>query len=468
MLALKEKKKKWTPRPDLGYQGLVTDDQIKYFSLKKVVRVIANRWLILLCAGISVLLVCSLYFYFQNDREATVVLSLNYEQSTQGLTPNDTRFSISEVRSEAVAQRAIQYAGLEGLVQPEDLIDCIEVGTYTNRGYDYDDAYIATSFYITIVDGYEKQTSGVCPPSEMLKLVMKAYKDIFFTKYAGNVVIFSQDEIDYDSMEYLNITAYLEKRLNQINTFLSNLVNEDVAFVSAESGLTFQQLQEIRQNISSISYEDFKAYVWENGLAKNPTLTIEILNYRNSMLEKDYQQALDEHEIRVSIIDEYQNAMIDSVLIPTYDNMGEYYMARTKTGIDELANEAEGYLQQANDYQVQIDQNLDMIEQIQAGTGQGERERADEMIQSLDAQIEELEDMAVELSQEYQNELTHSYLTLQYMGLGILNKLNVRVGMGLAAIVCLALLGGFYVEMDRLERKGRSQDSANQNANKQG
>ena len=457
MLGLKEKKRKRLARPDPGNQGLVTDEEIKYFSLKKIMRVIANQWFVLLCAGISVLLVCSLYFYFQNDREATVVLSLNYEQSTQGLTPNDTRFSISEVRSEAVAQRAIQYAGLEGQIDPEDLIDCIEVGTYTNRGYDYDDAYIATSFYITVVDGYEKNTKGACPPGEMLKLVMKAYKDVFFSSYVSDEIIFTMEEVDYTDMEYLNITAYLEKRLNQVNTFLSKLVNEDIAFASEETGMTFQKLQEIRDNIHDVTYQDFKAYVWENGLAKDPTLTIETLNYQNSNLQKDYKRAMDEHDIRVTIIEEYQNKMIDSVLIPTYDDKGEYYMARTKTGIDELANEAEGYLQEANSYQVQMDQNQDMIQNIQAGSAQGKQERAEEMIQSLDTQISNLEDMAVELNQEYQNEMTHNYLTLQYVGQGILNKLNFRVGIILAAAVCAVLLSGFYVENNRLEEKRKNQ-----------
>lgn len=464
MLRLKEKKQDRQDRTSGGYQGLITDEEIKYFSLKKIMRVIRTKWLILLLTGISVLLVCSLYFYFQNDREATVVMSLNYEQSTQGLTPNGIRFSISEVRSEAVAERAIEYAGLEGQIQPQDLIDCIRVGTYTNRGYHYDDAYIATSFYITVVDGYEEKAPGACPPSEMLKLVMKAYKDEFFSNYTSNVVIFPQESVDYDDMEYLDIVSYLGKRLSQVGTFLSNLVNEDIAFVSEKSGLTFQKLQEIRDNIDSISYQDFKAYVWENGLAKDPVLTIETLYYENSTLKKDYQEALDEYEIRSSIINEYQNEMIDSVLIPTYDDMGEYYMARTKTGIDELAKEAEGYLSEANDYQVQIDQNLDMIQQIQAGTAQGKQERADQMIQSLDAQIQDLEEQSEELRTEYQNELTHNYLTLQYVGPGILNKLNVRVGVVLAAAVCLALLGGFYVENNRMEWTGKSNDNADQSS----
>ena len=163
--------------------------------------------------------------------------------------------------------------------------------------------------------------------------------------------------------------------------------------------------------------------MWENGLAKDPTLTIETLNYQNSNLQKDYKRAMDEHDIRVTIIEEYQNKMIDSVLIPTYDDKGEYYMARTKTGIDELANEAEGYLQEANSYQVQMDQNQDMIQNIQAGSAQGKQERAEEMIQSLDT----------------------------------LNKLNFRVGIILAAAVCAVLLSGFYVENNRLEEKRKNQ-----------
>ena len=427
------------------------DEDGKFFSFRKLMQVFIRRWFILFLVGLSVVLVCGLYFFFQNDQEATAVLSLNYEQSTQGLTPNGARFSISELRSEQVAQRAIEYAGLDGYIDPQDLIDCIQIGTYTDRGYYYDDTYIATSFYITLRSGYESSGAN-CPPEEMLKLVIKAYKDVFFSNYTGNILVTTQEDADYASMEYLDILAYFNKRITQISNYLSSITEEDIAFASQENGLTFMQLQEVLGNIESISYADLHAYIWEKGLAKDSAMTIETLRYENSNLAKSYQEAIDEHDIRVTIVDEYQNQMTDSVLIPSYDDMGEYYMARTKTGIDQLAKDAESYLLQANEYQVQIDQNLDMIANIQAGHTQADQDRADQMIQFLDSELDALEDQAVDLNKEYQNDLTHNYLTFQYVSSGILSKLNVKAGIPLAAVVCLVLLLCFYSESRREDR----------------
>ena len=437
------------------------EEDIKFFSIKKLIQVLVSRWLILLLAVVTVFFDCCLYFYFQNDREAVAVLSLNYEQSTKGLTPNNTRFSISGVRSEKVAELAIQYAGVEGLVEPDDLIDHISVGTYTNRGYYDEDAYIATSFYIHLSSGYGLDGGdGGCVPSEMLKMVVKAYKDVFFGSYTRNSVAFEDEAADYGAMEYLDIVSYISLRLDRVGTFLSERVNEGVAFSSSETGQTFQNLQEILNNIRDLSYEQFKAYVWENGLTKNDVLTVATLEYKNENLQKQYDQAMDEYQIRTDIIEEYENAMIDSVLIPTYDDLGEYYMARTKTGIDELANEAEDYLQQAKEYQVQIDQNIDIIANIQADNGQASAARADQMIQSLDDQIGELEELATNLNWEYQNELTHNYVSFQYPNAGLLSKLNVKVGLVLAGVAGLVVLAAFYLENRRRELPGRSAGEA--------
>lgn len=425
-----------------------SEEDVKYFSVKKILQVLLSKWLVLTCAGLSVLLASSLYFYFQNDSEAGVVLSLNYEQSTKGQNPNDTRFSISEIRSEPVVTKAIEYAGMEGIIDPALLTECISVSTYTNRGYNYEESYIATSFYISLNGEYWELAgrNRNCPPSQMIKLLIQAYKDVFFEKYTSHAEIFGGVSIDYEEMEYIDIVSYFNLQLDRIETFLQELINEDIAFTSAEKGLTFQQLMEMLNNITDISYADLKSYVWENGLAKDPVLTVNTLKYQNWNLEKKYYAAMDEHDIRTKIIEEYQRTMIDSVLIPSYDDKGEYYMARTKTGVDELAKEAEAYLSEANEYRTEIDENTDMLTKIEAAAGTGSTARAQRMIDSLDQQIQELEQLSVEMKQEYQNQLTHNYISYQTINPGVLRKLNVKAGIALAMLVCFILLAAFYRE----------------------
>lgn len=46
----------------------------------------------------------------------------------------------------------------------------------------------------------------------------------------------------------------------------------------------------------------------------------------------------------------YAEEMTRVVLVPTWDDAAEFYMGRTKVGIDELSVEAESYSKQSEEY----------------------------------------------------------------------------------------------------------------------
>lgn len=417
---------------------------------QRLLQVLHERRWILLCAMAAVLLASSVLFYCRSNRMAGAILSLNYEESTEGLTPSGSRFSASEIRSEEVMTRAIEYAGLTGQVDPYDLSQCVGVDTYFNRDLSAEEEgnYIATSYYITLADRIRMPVAT----DQMLKLILKAYKDVFFEKYADTSTVFPQTDVDYSSMEYMDIVAYLELRLSKIQYFLDKQISDNREFTSASTGLTFKQLQEMQSNLASLPYAQLEAYVWEHGIARDATMSIQTLQYKNSQLSQNHEQYMDEYEIRVSTIDAYQNSMIDSVLIPTYDASNEYYMARTKIGIDDLALEAENYLSQAKEVQTSIDNNQDMITKIEAGATAEQRATADQMITSLDAQISELEGLVTQVNREYLNTQTHNYLTIQFLYIGLVRTLNLPVGLVLALLTGLVLLIGFYLDSTRHPR----------------
>ena len=207
----------------------------------------------------------------------------------------------------------------------------------------------------------------------------------------------------------------------------------------------FENRREIRINGSKI--------------AKNADLSIQTLEYKNKLLRQSYEEYMDEYQIRTDTIDAYQNSMIDSVLIPTYDNNHEYYMSRTKIGIDDLALEAENYLEQAKGTQVSIDRNLDMIDKIELGSTDAQRATADAMIESLDAEIAELEALVTQVNREYLNAQTHNYLSVQFLYSGIVDKVNLKFGIVLGVAVGAVLLLGFYLDTYRAPRKPRRKPS---------
>ena len=211
----------------------------------------------------------------------------------------------------------------------------------------------------------------------------------------------------------------------------------------------------MQNNLTELPYAQLSAYVWEHGIAKNADLSIQTLEYKNKLLRQYYEEYMDEYQIRTDTIDAYQNSMIDSVLIPTYDNNHEYYMSRTKIGIDDLALEAENYLEQAKGTQVSIDRNLDMIDKIELGSTDAQRATADAMIESLDAEIAELEALVTQVNREYLNAQTHNYLSVQFLYSGIVDKVNLKFGIVLGVAVGAVLLLGFYLDTYRAPRKPR-------------
>ena len=91
--------------------------------------------------------------YSKNLHTARTVLSLDYEEASQGLAPNRTRFNIYEIRSPEVMERLIEYAGLEGEITPDELSRCVSVKATHNKNISSSVNYISTSFIISFTGG---------------------------------------------------------------------------------------------------------------------------------------------------------------------------------------------------------------------------------------------------------------------------------------------------------------------------
>ena len=72
--------------------------------------------------------------------------------------------------------------------------------------------------------------------------------------------------------------------------------------------------------------------------------------------------------IYMTILDNYNNKMVSSVLIPTYDNDGAFYMSRTKIGIDDLALQANDLLSSAVEAQKSIATNNSKVTALEQST----------------------------------------------------------------------------------------------------
>lgn len=96
-------------------------------------------------------------------------------------------------------------------------------------------------------------------------------------------------------------------------------------------------------------------------MAKNNARCIDDLNELNRTLRWGEMSDSQKSDIFMDILDNYNNKMVSSVLIPTYDSDGSFYMSRTKVGIDDLALRANELLSSAVDAQKTITTNNSKI-----------------------------------------------------------------------------------------------------------
>ncbi len=112
----------------VSFDGSQNGESGGKLRFRKIVSVYLGK-----CRRRSAFLLLLLIAFFIGDlaivrpRTATVTMSLNYTQASDGLTPNSTRFNMYELKTEPVLQRVISYAGLEGLVTTDTLAECISV-----------------------------------------------------------------------------------------------------------------------------------------------------------------------------------------------------------------------------------------------------------------------------------------------------------------------------------------------------
>ena len=100
-----------------------------------------------------------------------------------------------------------------------------------------------------------------------------------------------------------------------------------------------------------------KGDIIENGIASDRTELIRMLDYKMRMdsLMQDKMMAAYEEDIKG--IQMYDTAMSAIVMIPTQDQSMQFYMSRTKTGMDNMAIHADGQLLGATERMEKIEYN---------------------------------------------------------------------------------------------------------------
>jgi len=206
---------------------------------------------------------------------ATATIEFTFEGAADGIGPNGTMFSVSDISSGDVLAEALKACGLDDTYTVEQLQQCLVVrGVYPANMVEQVKSYIslldtssnheasindyhATTYTIELYDDFDNSISRE-QLEKLLKAIVSTYKENFATVYANGLkkVDLTAALADYDYLQqadiidtyfstmaayaqemYVRRPAFLHegKGFNDITVRLNNLIGSDLVRIKAES-----------------------------------------------------------------------------------------------------------------------------------------------------------------------------------------------------------------------------------------
>ncbi len=407
---------------------------------------------VLMCVFVFISLIVT---YTGSFNKKSVVLSLNYEEASKGQNPNLTRYNVYELKSDRVMERVISNAGLQDVLTPTELSEHIDIAENSSgKTIDPNDSstyYISTSYTVSYRMNREiKNISG----DDMMTLICKSYNDMFHEEYVGTKSVLKYDLGDIDGKEYIEIAKLFTNKSDQMLRYIQQRIEENATYRSDITGQSFQTIKKMIQNVQNYSIKKYSAFVLESGISRNKDHYIRTLNYKNDMLNIKYQKFMIDYNVRKQQVQDYDSAMIGTVMVPSINEKQEYYMSRTNTGTDYLTKEADYSLSQGNAVDRDIIDNNDIIAKVNASTADEESyKKADELIKTVDEELKQVANTADTTDKEYIKHTTKDYLTFtEYTGSG--NKMFIlETVIGTAVVFFIILCAVYYVIDGYIRRK---------------
>ena len=430
---------KWRPAFSSVHDFL---NSILSFRLLFEVFVQKVRWLF------AVGVVCTLVFMFVlttvKSFGASTTMSLNYEESVTGKTPNGARFSESEFLTQEYLEAILQATGLQDDLTTADLADCISISPTTSRIVTKeDDYYISSSYYLSVKLPWTLW--GKITVQDFLDEICRVYLKRFTADYRVNATSLDIDD-DYSDMDYEEIGSYFSMMIDRVNNYLTVRNDQDGSYLSA-SGQSYSAIKKQVQNLNGYTLREYQSYIWEKGVAKDNSRCIDDLNELNRTLRWDEMSDSQKSAIYMTILDNYNNKMVSSVLIPTYDNDGAFYMSRTKIGIDDLALQANGLLSSAVEAQKSIATNNSKVTALEQPTESHEVQMAQAMVDNITRQLADIVSATRELDADCYAQRIRSYLVFSEPQRSFMQRYNVKRSVMLAALVCVVCYLGAVVQV---------------------
>jgi len=346
-----------------------------------------------------------------------MLMVFSYEEAARGQNPNATRFNESEILSDRVLEKVVRRGALE--ITPDQLAECLAMSTPLDE-QDGQKLDISTESDLKISTEHWVHCSGQVAlwhtnPRTVLSLLADVYWEDFIRSYGENDGLLDLSLDGVDELEYLDRKDYLKMQANKLRNYLPRYSSESASFRTKEGQETFASLSGKISNFIDIELERYEAFILENGLAADRRAYRSRMEYVNHNLQVLRDKDMAAHDVRIEAINMYNAFMSRFVLIPTYDTDLEFYMSRTKVGVDYFADEAKEYLAKATELVEEMDYNTYATAQIGASeVSAAVYAEADQQTEKLKAELLSLAAQCRALCDEYVQQKRNGYIQIGF------------------------------------------------------
>ena len=403
-------------------------------------------------AGLAFLMLCFTGRLLTDIWSPSMLMAFNYEEAAKGQNPNGTRFNESDILSDEILEKVVERGALN--ISAKRLSELLTLSTpLDSQKLDVSkesDMKISTEYWIHCSPRVSLYRTN---PKTVLDFLVDVYREEFALNHAENDSVLDLTFDNLEGMEYLDVRDYLEMQAAKLRDYLPGDTNEGSSYRAEGSEETFSSLYKKIQNFIDVELERYGAFVLENGLSSNKATYQSRMQYANHILETSRQKDMAAHDVRIEAIDNYDAYMTRFVLIPTYDEDEEFYMSRTKVGVDYFADEAAEFLESATETVEKIKNNTYASAQVGKNNPTTQtHEQANQQIEDLKAELLNLSDQSRALCDAYIEKKRGGYMQVSFASPSIPGiALSCLLGTILFVIALggLALLNPFYIEQSK-------------------
>lgn len=366
-----------------------------------------------------ILVICATQALFQLTNSVSATIRINSLYAADGKNPDGSPFTIMEILHEDVMNQAVEKLG--GRVTAEELRSHLTISdTMSGNSFtrleesiynsENENTYFPTEYLITYStisqqvreEGFLAQCKcllgSFALPShtEILSAVLLSYQEYYAQMYLDHDALFEIDWAEVDAMDYYNRFEFMDDTVERLIRFLQYRNDRTLSqFNGSYTDLIAELTQGPAQNVDS-----FQAYITQNGITNDKDALLRQFVYMQNLCEEEHTRKLQEYQVLREAIEMYDSTTTKVVFIPALDGEKEFYMNRTKVGLDYLSEKADSAKLKADsaDYsakhylylQTCFDTADENSEQTMDKNTPAQRVHADELYARLKAEITQL------------------------------------------------------------------------------